>query len=270
MLLIHRFDHPRLATLGRSTDGRHFEDVAEHPDATTVPGLLIYRLEAPLVFANADVVADDIRARVEATQPRCRAVVLDFEAVYEIDTEGADVLARLRQELIGGGIEVVLARAHAAVLDYLRRDGSLAKLGESSVYGSVEEAVERVGLRSVTMSEMDLSPDTVLQLAPGIRTRWDAAGHVLVDSTVGTIVDIGPGGFGILSLFSRPLTLGDAIDRLEPEHRQLDRPRADDERHQHAHRGERADHARRRPSSDQRLGRPGGARAHAPRRAPDR
>ena len=66
--------------------------------------------------------------------------------------------------------------------------------------------------------DVDLGPETVLQLAPGIRTRWDAAGHVLVDSPVGTIIDIGPGGFAILSLFSRPLKLGDAIARLEAEH----------------------------------------------------
>ena len=65
---------------------------------------------------------------------------------------------------------------------------------------------------------IELGPDTVLQLAPGIRTRWNAAGHVLVDSPVGTIIDIGPAGFAILSLFSRPLTLGDAIARLEAEH----------------------------------------------------
>ena len=68
------------------------------------------------------------------------------------------------------------------------------------------------------MFDMELSPDTVLQLAPGIRTRWNAAGHVVVDSPVGTIIDIGPRGFGILSLFSQPTRLGDAIDRLEHEH----------------------------------------------------
>lgn len=65
------------------------------------------------------------------------------------------------------------------------------------------------------MSEIGLSPDTVLQLAPNFRTRLDAAGHVIVDSPVGTIVDIGPRGFAILSMFSRPLTLGDAVERLE-------------------------------------------------------
>ena len=67
------------------------------------------------------------------------------------------------------------------------------------------------------MTEIDLAPDTVLQLAPGIRTRWDAAGHVLVDSPVGTVLDIGPRGFAVLSLFSRSLTLGEAIERLEAE-----------------------------------------------------
>ncbi len=67
------------------------------------------------------------------------------------------------------------------------------------------------------MRDVGLSPDAVLQLAPGIRTRLDAAGHVLVDSPVGTIVDIGPGGFAILALFSQPQRLGDAIARLEAE-----------------------------------------------------
>jgi protein arginine N-methyltransferase 1 len=67
------------------------------------------------------------------------------------------------------------------------------------------------------LDDIDLSPDTVLELAPGIRTRRDALGHVLVDSPVGTIVDIGPRGFAILALFSQPLTLGDAIERLEQE-----------------------------------------------------
>ena len=68
-----------------------------------------------------------------------------------------------------------------------------------------------------TLDGADLSPDTVLRLTPGLRTRWSAAGHVLVDSPVGTIIDIGPGGFDLLSLFSRPVRLGDAIAHLEAE-----------------------------------------------------
>jgi protein arginine N-methyltransferase 1 len=62
---------------------------------------------------------------------------------------------------------------------------------------------------------MDLSPETRLQLAPGIRTRLDAGGHVLVDAPDGTIIDAGPKGFATLSMFATPLSLGAAIQRLE-------------------------------------------------------
>ncbi len=62
-----------------------------------------------------------------------------------------------------------------------------------------------------------LSAETQLRLTPGIRTRFDGAGHVLVDCPDGTVVDLGPRGYKILALFSRPLSLGQAIDGLENE-----------------------------------------------------
>ncbi len=61
----------------------------------------------------------------------------------------------------------------------------------------------------------DLSPETRLQLAAGVRTRLDAAGHVLIDAPDGTIIDAGPNGFATLSMFARPLSLGAAIEQLE-------------------------------------------------------
>ena len=67
------------------------------------------------------------------------------------------------------------------------------------------------------MPGADLSPETCLQLAPGIRTRLDAAGHVLVDAPDGTIIDAGPKGFATLSMFAQPLGLGEAIERLEQD-----------------------------------------------------
>ncbi len=70
--------------------------------------------------------------------------MLDLEAMYELDTQGADILVRLCEELGRRDVRVVIARAHAAVVDYLRRDGSLAKLGDGAVWTSVEEAVGAV------------------------------------------------------------------------------------------------------------------------------
>src|SRR5262245_50397870 len=64
-------------------------------------------------------------------------------------------------------------------------------------------------------SAVSLSPDTVLQLTPNVRTRFDAAGHVLVDAPDGTVVDIGPRGFATLAHFAQPVELGDAIEWLE-------------------------------------------------------
>src|SRR6516165_348354 len=72
-------------------------------------------------------------------------------------------------------------------------------------------------LRPPTVPGTDLSPETLLQLAPGIRTRLDAAGHVLVDAPDGTIIDVGPKGFATLSMFASPVSLGAAIERLERE-----------------------------------------------------
>jgi Ribosomal protein L11 methyltransferase (PrmA) len=65
--------------------------------------------------------------------------------------------------------------------------------------------------------DADLSPDTELQLAPGIRTRLDAVGHVLIDAPNGTIIDAGPSGFATLSMFARPLSLAAAVERLEKD-----------------------------------------------------
>jgi precorrin-6B methylase 2 len=65
--------------------------------------------------------------------------------------------------------------------------------------------------------DIDLSADTVLTLASGLRTRLDAAGHVLVDAPVGTVIDIGPRGFTILAVLSQPLTVAAAVDRLAAE-----------------------------------------------------
>jgi len=148
VLLIHRFDHPHVAILGPDPSGTRFEDLERHPEARAVPGVLIYRLEAPLIFANADVVMDDLWSRLDAAGPR--AVVLDFEAVYEIDTAGADTLVRLHDQLRGRGVTVVLARTHGDVLDYLDRVAGLEVFGPGAVFGTVRDAIDSLagGTRS--------------------------------------------------------------------------------------------------------------------------
>jgi len=79
----------------------------------------------------------------------------------------------------------------------------------------VETPPDSDGVTSLQGTE--LTPETVLQLAPGLRTRFDAAGRVLLDSPDGTLIDVGPRGFAALSLFARPRALGAAIAQLEAD-----------------------------------------------------
>lgn len=65
------------------------------------------------------------------------------------------------------------------------------------------------------MSEIDISPDTLLGIAPEVRLRFGASGHLLIDSPTGTVVDAGPRGLAIAALFAQPVALGTAIAQLE-------------------------------------------------------
>ena len=135
-LFVHRLDHPHTAVVGRLPDGT-FADTTLNANARTIDGVLIYRLDAPLMFANADVVVEDLQTRAS----NLHRIVLDMEAVYEIDTQGADALARLARDLSEKGVAVVLARPHAPVRELLERLHVTEALGPDSVFATVEEAV---------------------------------------------------------------------------------------------------------------------------------
>ncbi len=69
------------------------------------------------------------------------------------------------------------------------------------------------------VQEPELSPETILQIAPDVRMRFDSTGHLLIDSPTGTVVDAGPRGFAIVALFAQPVSLGAAIAGLESQER---------------------------------------------------
>ena len=103
LLFIHRLDHPHTALLGRNADGSEYADLAEHPEFTAVPGLILFRFDAPLIFANADEFVDDLEDVVSAAEEPPTALVLDLESTYEIDTTGADALVQVNQTLAAEG-----------------------------------------------------------------------------------------------------------------------------------------------------------------------
>ena len=141
MLLIHRLDHPHIATLGRRSDGRAFGEVGDDEDVTEVPGVLVLAFDAPLIFANAEIFTDEITERINVAEPPPHTLVLDCEAMANIDTTGSQALRGLVDSLSEQGIDLALARVCAPVREFLRRDGTAAVVGEDAIFLTIRDAV---------------------------------------------------------------------------------------------------------------------------------
>jgi sulfate permease, SulP family len=141
LLLLYRASRPHIATLleaadGSGTGGSVWVDSARHPTARAEPGVLILRVEAGLIFANADIVRQRIRAGVDDTT---RAVVLDAETSPAIDVTATEMLAQLARELDGEGVALFVARGIGQVRDVIRTEH--AEPGIDPVYPTVDAAV---------------------------------------------------------------------------------------------------------------------------------
>jgi SulP family sulfate permease len=139
ILLLQRISRPPTTVLGMLPDGSGYGDTERHPEAQTVPGLLIFRLDAPLFFANAQVLRDRIRALISEASPPVQVVLVDLEATSELDIEGADTLDELRDELRQGGAELWLARVHGPMREMLGRTDLIGRIGEERINASVRD-----------------------------------------------------------------------------------------------------------------------------------
>ncbi len=116
--LIYISTTPHMPVLGRQPGTQAFRGVEDHPDYETYPGLLVLRFDAGLFFASADALTDRLRELVQQADPPVQTIVLDFEGVNFIDSQGADKVA----EISGPGDK--LRHRPAAGPGQDRRDGS--------------------------------------------------------------------------------------------------------------------------------------------------
>ncbi len=131
---------PNMPVLGRKPGTQVFRSMDEYPDSETYPGLLVMRFDAGLFFASADALTDRLRELAYQAEPNLHTVVLDFEGVNFVDSQGSDTVAEILDLATNYNIEVRLARVKTEVKELLRRDGVIDKLGESRIYGNVYEA----------------------------------------------------------------------------------------------------------------------------------
>lgn len=153
IMLIHRAANPHVAILGRIPGARRYSDLERHPDNERVPGLLLCRPEAGLVYFNVDHVREQIldHVRVEPTPPRL--VICDLSASPLMDVQSAQTLAELHRELASQGIRLQLVEARAAIRDRLRAEGLEEIFGRFDRFTSVADAVDGFLQRNPDMAK---------------------------------------------------------------------------------------------------------------------
>ena len=145
LVFIYKSSRPHLSRLGRApnTPGV-YSDLTRHPENVPVPGLLILRLDAPLFYANALTVAEQVKRIVAETEPRPTAILLDAAAQDELDLTSVEVMRSLVRGLQAEGIEIYLAEVHAPVWEVVTRMGLDELVGPERVYPTVDAAVKAI------------------------------------------------------------------------------------------------------------------------------
>ncbi|HYQ02364.1 MAG TPA: STAS domain-containing protein [Polyangiaceae bacterium] len=131
---------PHFAVLGRVDGIRGYHDTERYPEARLVPGLVLFRWDAPLFFANAEMFQACVQRAVAASPTAVRRVVVTAEPVTSIDVTSADMLAELEQSLRENGIELRFAEMKDPVKDKLKRFQLFDRFGV--FYSTVGAAVD--------------------------------------------------------------------------------------------------------------------------------
>ena len=134
---------PHSAVLGRADGVKGYHDITRYPDARRIPGLVLFRWDAPLFFANAELFKQRALDAVASSPTPVRWLVVAAEPVTGIDVTAGDTLAELDKALHAMGIELCFAELKDPVKDTLKRFGLFAQLGEMYFFPTIGSAVAR-------------------------------------------------------------------------------------------------------------------------------
>ena len=132
---------PHSAVLGRAEGIKGYHDISRYPNARQVPGLVLFRWDAPLFFANAEFFKERILDAVAKSPSPVRWVVVAAEPVTSVDVTAADTLADVDKALLDVGIELRFAELKDPVKDKLKRFGLFARFGEEKFFPTIGAAV---------------------------------------------------------------------------------------------------------------------------------
>ena len=132
---------PHTAVLGRVQGIDGFHDIERHPEARRVPGLVLFRWDAPLFFANAELFREHVLQAIDSSPTPVRWMVVAAEPVTSIDITAADMLAELDHLLQIESVEFCFAEMKGPVKDKLKRFGLFSHFGQETFFATVDEAV---------------------------------------------------------------------------------------------------------------------------------
>jgi len=132
---------PYSAVLGRVDNLKGYHDINRYPQSRQIPGLVLFRWDAPLFFANAECFRDRVMMAVESSPTQVNWLVVGAEPVTSIDVTSADTLDELDHTLATSGIRFCIAEMKDPVKDKLKRFGLFTQFGEERFFATLGEAV---------------------------------------------------------------------------------------------------------------------------------
>ena len=134
---------PHSAILGRADGVKGYHDITRYPNARRIPGLVLFRWDAPLFFANAELFQERVLDAVAASPTRVGWLVVAAEPVTSVDVTAADIVAHVNDTLRAAGIQLCFAEMKDPVKDKLKRFGLFAQLGEATFFPTLGAAVSK-------------------------------------------------------------------------------------------------------------------------------
>ena len=121
--------------------GTVYRGVSDKDTTLTEPGLIVYRFDAPLVFANAAHFTERLEGLIANAGPGLKCIILDAEPISDFDSTAAEALENLDADLERRGVDLWIARPNQPLCELLTSTGLMQRLGEEHIYPSVRAAV---------------------------------------------------------------------------------------------------------------------------------
>ena len=139
--LLTRVARPHAAVLGQSPQVAGWHDIDDYPHTVQIPGLVVFRYDSPLFFANAEHFARECVAALDDADPPARWFLLNMEGNTEVDITGLDALEEVRRVCTERGVILALVRVKHEVIEELRRHGVGERIGADRIYPTLPTAV---------------------------------------------------------------------------------------------------------------------------------